>query len=140
MKKIIDYIAEELADAFEKAGYDRAYGKVTLSNRPDLCEYQCNGAMAGAKAYKKAPFMIAEDVVALLKDSACMQSISDICLTTAFTRHRHSLRRCLYLRHIRRKILSRRAGLFQKDHKDEYTVIEYQPQNGACIASRQIRI
>ena len=39
MKKIIDYIAEELADAFEKAGYDRAYGKVTLSNRPDLCEY-----------------------------------------------------------------------------------------------------
>ena len=40
------------------------YGKVTVSNRPDLCEYQCNGAMAGAKAYKKAPFMIADDVVA----------------------------------------------------------------------------
>ena len=75
MKKIIDYIAEELADAFEKAGYDRAYGKVTLSNRPDLCEYQCNGAMTGAKAYKKAPFMIAEDVVALLKDSACMEEV-----------------------------------------------------------------
>ena len=75
MKKIIDYITEELADAFEKAGYDRAYGKVTLSNRPDLCEYQCNGAMAGAKAYKKAPFMIAEDVVALLKDSACMEEV-----------------------------------------------------------------
>ena len=75
MKKIIDYIAEELADAFEKAGYDRAYGKVTLSNRPDLCEYQCNGAMVGAKAYKKAPFMIAEDVVALLKDSACMEEV-----------------------------------------------------------------
>jgi len=75
VKKIIDYIAEELADAFEKAGYDRAYGKVTLSNRPDLCEYQCNGAMAGAKAYKKAPFMIAEDVVALLKDSACMEEV-----------------------------------------------------------------
>ena len=75
MRKIIDYIAEELADAFEKAGYDRAYGKVTLSNRPDLCEYQCNGAMAGAKAYKKAPCMIAEDVVALLKDSACMEEV-----------------------------------------------------------------
>ena len=75
MKKIIDYIAEELSEAFEKAGYDRTYGKVTLSNRPDLCEYQCNGAMAGAKAYKKAPFMIAEDVVALLKDSACMEEV-----------------------------------------------------------------
>ena len=75
MKKIIDYIAEELADAFEKAGYDRSYGRVTLSNRPDLCEYQCNGAMAGAKAYKKAPIMIAEDVVALLKDSTCMEEV-----------------------------------------------------------------
>ena len=75
MKKIIDYIAEELADAFEKAGYDRSYGRVTLSNRPDLCEYQCNGAMAGAKAYKKAPIMIAEDVVALLKVSACMEEV-----------------------------------------------------------------
>ena len=75
VKKIIDYIAEELSEAFEKAGYDRTYGKVTLSNRPDLCEYQCNGAMAGAKAYKKAPFMIAEDVVALLEDSACMEEV-----------------------------------------------------------------
>ena len=69
MKKIIDYIAEELADAFEKAGYDPSYGKVTVSNRPDLCEYQCNGAMAGAKTYHKAPFMIADDVVAQLSDS-----------------------------------------------------------------------
>ena len=50
MKKIIDFITEELRNAFEEAGYDPAYAKVTLSNRPDLCEYQCNGAMAGAKA------------------------------------------------------------------------------------------
>ena len=52
MKKIMDLITEELAEAFQAAGYDKAYAKVTLSNRPDLCEYQCNGAMAGAKAYK----------------------------------------------------------------------------------------
>ena len=61
MKKLTDYMAEELSAAFEKAGYDSSYGKVGVSNRPDLCEYQCNGAMAGAKAYKKAPFMIADD-------------------------------------------------------------------------------
>ena len=69
VKKIIDYIAEELSEAFEKAGYDRTYGKVTLSNRPDLCEYQCNGAMAGAKAYKKAPLMMVMliDVYVLMK-------------------------------------------------------------------------
>ena len=69
MKKITDYMAEELSAAFEKAGYDSSYGKVGVSNRPDLCEYQCNGAMAGAKAYKKAPFMIADDVVGNLTDS-----------------------------------------------------------------------
>ena len=68
MKKIIDFIEEELSAAFEKAGYDRELAKVTLSNRPDLCEYQCNGAMAGAKAYHKAPFMIAEDVTANLTE------------------------------------------------------------------------
>ena len=69
MKKHTDYMAEELSAAFEKAGYDSSYGKVGVSNRPDLCEYQCIGAMAGAKAYKKAPFMIADDVVGNLADS-----------------------------------------------------------------------
>lgn len=72
MKQLVNLIAQELADAFEKAGYDRKLAKVTLSNRPDLCEYQCNGAMAGAKTYKKAPIMIAEDVVNHLKDSTTL--------------------------------------------------------------------
>ena len=62
MKKLMEQMAEELSAAFEKSGYDPSYGKVTVSNRPDLCEFQCNGAMAGAKAYKKAPFMIADDL------------------------------------------------------------------------------
>ena len=69
MKKLVDFLEEEMKAAFEKAGYDSSYGKVGVSNRPDLCEYQCNGAMAGAKAYKKAPFMIADDVVGNLADS-----------------------------------------------------------------------
>ncbi len=75
MKKIVDLLAEELAEAFEGAGYDRSLARVTLSNRPDLCEYQCNGAMAGAKAYKKAPVMIANDVAARLADSVYMEDV-----------------------------------------------------------------
>ena len=63
MKKILDLITAEITQAFVDCGYDAKYGKVTLSNRPDLCEYQCNGAMAAAKEYKKAPFMIADEVV-----------------------------------------------------------------------------
>ena len=74
MKKFIDYITEEMMAAFEKAGYDKDYGKVTISNRPGLCEYQCNGAMAGAKKYKKAPLMIAEEVVECLEGSPVFSS------------------------------------------------------------------
>ena len=69
MKTIIELITDEIKNVFTECGYDEAYAKVTVSNRPDLCEFQCNGAMAAAKAYKKAPFMIADDVVEHLKDS-----------------------------------------------------------------------
>lgn len=69
MKKILDLLSEEMGKAFEAAGYDSALGKVTLSNRPDLCEYQCNGAMAGAKQYHKAPIMIAGEVAEKLSES-----------------------------------------------------------------------
>ncbi len=75
MKKMVDLIGQELAEAFERAGYDPSYAKVTLSDRPDLCEYQCNGAMAGARAYHKAPFMIAEDVIAHLEKREWMEKV-----------------------------------------------------------------
>lgn len=72
MKKLLDKITAEMEEAFEEAGYDRSYAKVTLSNRPDLCEYQCNGAMVGAKVYKKAPIMIAKDVVSQIGRQSCI--------------------------------------------------------------------
>ena len=75
MKTLLELITIETEAAFEKAGYDRELAKVTLSNRPDLCEYQCNGALAGAKKYKKAPFMIAEDVAANLAGSSYFESV-----------------------------------------------------------------
>ena len=73
MKTIIELISNEVMTAFKEAGYDENMGKVTLSNRPDLCEYQCNGAMAGAKVYHKAPIMIANDVVAKLAGSKVLE-------------------------------------------------------------------
>ena len=78
MKKILDLISEEMQQACELAGYDSNLGKVTLSNRPDLCEYQCNGAMAGAKLYKKAPIMIANDVAAKLADSKIVENVEAV--------------------------------------------------------------
>ncbi|MEE1305881.1 MAG: arginine--tRNA ligase [Agathobacter sp.] len=70
MKKLIDLITEEVTKAFVEAGYDEKYGRVTLSNRPDLCEYQCNGAMAAAKEYHCAPFMISDKIAEALKNNS----------------------------------------------------------------------
>lgn len=78
MKKILDIITKEVTEAFREAGYEEKYGKVTLSNRPDLCEFQCNGAMAAAKQYKKAPFMIADDVADKLRGNAMFQSVESV--------------------------------------------------------------
>ncbi|MEW4414882.1 arginine--tRNA ligase [Clostridium sp. AN503] len=70
MKKILDLIAAEMKTAFTACGYDESYAKVVLSNRPDLCEYQCNGAMAAAKALKKKPIDIANEVVAKVSEQS----------------------------------------------------------------------
>ena len=67
MKQIIELIELEIAKAFEQAGYGKELAKVTISNRPDLCEYQCNGAMAAAKKYHCAPIQIASKVVEKLQ-------------------------------------------------------------------------
>lgn len=78
MKKILDLISEEMQQAFATAGYDAELGRVTVSNRPDLCEYQCNGAMAGAKKYHKAPIMIANDVAEKLSDSKVFAEVQAV--------------------------------------------------------------
>lgn len=78
MDKVLEIISKEVGDAFEKAGYDRELGRVTISNRPDLCEYQCNGAMAGAKKYGKAPFMIADDVAANLAGNEMFEKVESV--------------------------------------------------------------
>ena len=74
MKTFIGCIEEVMMEAFKASGYEEKFGKVTVSNRPDLCEYQCNGAMAAAKAYRKAPIMIANDVVEKLQDKSIFES------------------------------------------------------------------
>ena len=66
MEKILNIITAKMQQAFVDAGYDASFGRVTVSNRPDLCEYQCTGALAAAKQYKCAPIMIAIAVVSKL--------------------------------------------------------------------------
>ena len=91
MKEILDLIKDVVVDGFKSAGYDEKYGMVTLSNRPDLCQFQCNGAMAAAKEYKKAPIAIAGEVVEKLaannmfsKCEACPPGFININLSDDF--------------------------------------------------------
>ena len=78
MEKLLDILSNEVANAFAAAGYDAQYGRVTTSNRPDLCEFQCNGALAAAKAYHKAPIQIAGDVAANLKEAAAFSKVEAV--------------------------------------------------------------
>lgn len=78
MKKLLELITEEFEKAFEKNEYDKKLGKVVVSNRPDLCQYQCNGAMAGAKLYHKAPIMIANQVVESLQENEMFESVEAV--------------------------------------------------------------
>lgn len=78
MKKILDQITDEVKAAFAAAGLDAEYGRVSLSNRPDLCEYQCNGAMAAAKQYKKAPIMLAGQVLEKLRGNAMFEEVEAV--------------------------------------------------------------
>jgi len=93
MKKILDIITAKMQQAFADAGYDASFGRVTVSNRPDLCEYQCNGALAAAKQYKCAPIQIAKAVAEKLDDGdfsmidAVMPGFINLKLSDAFLRN-----------------------------------------------------
>ena len=90
MEKILDIISKKMQQAFEAAGYDASFGRVTVSNRPDLCQYQCNGALAAAKQYKCAPIQIANAVAEKLdaadfsKIEAVMPGFLNLNLSDAF--------------------------------------------------------
>ncbi len=78
MKKLIEQISDVLCRAFEASGYDPKYGQAGVSNRPDLCQFQCNGALAAAKAYKKAPIKIAEEVITKISDRQMFEKLETV--------------------------------------------------------------
>ena len=90
MEKILDILSNKMQEAFVAAGYDASFGKVTVSNRPDLCQYQCNGALSAAKQYKCAPIQIANAVAEKLDSSdfsmiqAVMPGFLNLNLSDAF--------------------------------------------------------
>ena len=76
MQTVIDVLSEIFSKAFANAGYDAGLGRVVVSARPDLCQFQCNGAMSAAKQYRKAPLMIANDIIAALPENDVVETVS----------------------------------------------------------------
>lgn len=125
MKALLDILGEELKRAFRDAGYDDSRVGVTVSNRPDLCEYQCNGAMALAKEAHKAPFEIAEDVVGKLKGSEYFEKAE--CVKPGFINLNISSD---YLAsYIAEEAGNKRYG-FENEHKDR-VIVDYGGPNVA---------
>ncbi len=70
MKLLTQVLTDKVSAAFESCGYSAHLGQVTVSDRADLCQFQCNGSFAAAKLYKKAPAVIAKEIIEILsKDS-----------------------------------------------------------------------
>ena len=78
MKKLLDLITQTMEEAFDELGFEASYARVTVSNRPDLCEFQCNGAMALAKQLKKAPIEIAEQIAGKLSGNLLFEDVSAV--------------------------------------------------------------
>ncbi len=126
MQKILDLISEEMMRAFEAAGYDAQLGRVTLSNRPDLCEYQCNGAMAGAKKYHKAPLAIAQEVSEKLAGSEVLSEVSAV--APGFLNMK--LKESFVRDYLRRMQTSKKLGL-ETPEKTKKIIIDYGGPNVA---------
>lgn len=75
MKTITQILTEIVSDAFEKCGYEKELGAVFVSDRMDLCQFQCNGAFAAAKKYKKAPFIIAEEIKNIIVENPAFEKV-----------------------------------------------------------------
>ena len=73
MSTITHVLTGFVSKAFEQCGYDKRLGVVSVSDRLDLCQFQCNGAFDGAKQYRKSPFVIAGEVVKTLRENTIFE-------------------------------------------------------------------
>jgi arginyl-tRNA synthetase len=73
---ILAKLSAIVGSAFAGHGSDASFGRVIVSNRPDLCDFQCNGAFAAAKVLRQPPPVIAEEIRQRLAGSTAFREIS----------------------------------------------------------------
>lgn len=75
MTDLKSVLSEAVGAAFAAGGMSADLGRVTVSDRPDLADFQANGALAAAKAAGRNPREIANEVVERLKADPRLASI-----------------------------------------------------------------
>jgi arginyl-tRNA synthetase len=65
--ELADLLSSAAGEAFVALGLEASLGAMRRSDRPDLADFQCNGAMAAGKKLGKNPREIADGVVAALR-------------------------------------------------------------------------
>src|ERR1700681_2639168 len=75
MTSLLSELSAIAGSAFAAEGLPPELGQVQFSDRPDLAQFQCNGALAAAKAAKANPRAIAEKIAARLGESPLLERV-----------------------------------------------------------------
>ena len=67
----------KINEIIKELGYDET-PEVSVSNRPDISDYQYNGAFKLAKIMHKSPMVIADEIVCKLKDNDMFKEVSNV--------------------------------------------------------------
>ena len=76
MQSLTQKLTDIVREAFVQSGYEAEYGTIALSNRPDLAQFQCNGALPAAKVYGRNPREIGQQVVEKLQSADIFADVS----------------------------------------------------------------
>ncbi len=72
---IISDLSQRFGEAFAATGFDAAWGQVVPSQRPELAQYQCNGALGAAQQSGGNPRQIGTDVIAAIDDGSPFEDL-----------------------------------------------------------------
>ncbi len=126
MKLVTELLSDFFKSAFSECGYDETLGQVVVSNRLDLCQFQCNGALAGAKQYRKSPLLIAKEVAAHIPENEMIGSLEVV--APGFINI--SLKDEFLMKYVQELYFDKYMGIPQAD-KEETIVLDYGNPNVA---------
>ena len=126
MKLVTNLLSNIFMTAFSECGYDEALGQVVVSNRLDLCQFQCNGALSGAKQYRKSPLLIAKEVATHISENEMIGSLEVV--APGFINI--SLKDEFLMKYVQELYFDKYMGIPQAD-KEETIVLDYGNPNVA---------